>query len=581
MKLDHQESKYAIVRPQDSIKKTIQTIDLISRTGGVSGVAAVLDENSRICGVVTDGDIRSLICQDYDMNEAVEAVMSKNFTYVLDSLSRKEQLEMVLKQKGNFKNPDDPRLSKVIVCDQEKKFHGIINLVQLYQSKEFTAQKIAVYGLGYVGLTLALTLAEEELFNVSGVDINQNLITNLNKGKPPFFEKGLDPLLDYCLTEKRIQFLNPDQLAEADVHIISVGTPVDEQGKVIFDYLQSAGAMIGSRLQRGNLVICRSTVPVGTTRKTLIPILEKESGLVAGKDFHIAFAPERTVEGNALRELRTLPQVVGGLTKRCASICEEIFKKINGTIVRVDSIEEAEIVKLINNTFRDTVFAFANQVALLCEDYNVNAFNVIQAANEGYPRNPIPKPSPGVGGICLVKDPFLFSYSFLQKPVENPFGKTTRSINAYMPTAVFNKFEKFFNTTDKKNKRVFIIGLAFKGLPETSDIRYSPSVALIEQLIKHGFDVTVYDNVINENEIKMLGFKYSSIEDGVKKSIGTFIMNNHPKNSDFDYYKLIKNSEEKKFFFDGWNLFNASDIKTLSNVVYGTLGFISQEDHRE
>jgi len=151
----------------------------------------------------------------------------------------------------------------------------------------------------------------------------------------------------------------------------------------------------------------RSTVPVGTTRKQVIPVLEHYSGLAAGSGFHIAFCPERTVEGQAIQELSSLPQIVGGLTEACTEKAVSFWSTLTDTVVRVDALEAAELVKLINNSYRDLSFAFANEFALLADRYNIDATRLIAAANEGYPRDKIPRPSPGVGGYCLTKDPVV------------------------------------------------------------------------------------------------------------------------------------------------------------------------------
>jgi UDP-N-acetyl-D-mannosaminuronic acid dehydrogenase len=568
-------NKFAIVSRESTIKEAVNVINQVSTTGGVPGIAVVLDSHGITHGVITDGDVRKLICQDISFDSPLKNFVSNKFVFAYDHLTRTEQLDMVHNQFKLKSTNIDPRVSKVILCDADMRFKGIVNLMDLYLSDDVRFKKIAVYGMGYVGLTLALTLAESTK-NVFGVDVNPGLVKNLNEGQPPFFENGLSPLLEHCQKEKFIEFKLDSSAFDADIFIIAVGTPVDKNGNIIYSYLESAGENIGKKLKQGSLIICRSTVPLGTTRNVLIPSLEKMSGLKAGKDFHVAFAPERTVEGNALKELRTLPQVIGGFTKQCAKITAKIFEIINPTIVHVESLEAAEMVKLINNTFRDTVFSFANDISLLCDEHNINAFDLIKAANEGYPRNPIPLPSPGVGGICLVKDPYLFENS--KKTDRASFGSISRKINERMPRYVFEKFLQFEKTKNLKIKSVLVVGLAFKGLPETSDTRFSPAVELAAFLKEHGVKLYAYDAVVPPEDIKALGMEPVTIENGIKTSDAVFFMNNHPNHKKFDFYKSLaaKSTAGQEFlFFDGWNQFNRNDIESIRGITFSTLGYIT------
>jgi nucleotide sugar dehydrogenase len=339
---------------------------------------------------------------------------------------------------------------------------------------------------------------------------------------------------------------------------------------VNFDALDKSLTSVGRVLQKGNLVILRSTVPVGTTRKRCLPKLEEISGLKGGYDFHLVFAPERTIEGNALKELKTLPQIVGGLTPDCVQFASGLFQIITPSIVRVENLEAAEIIKLVNNTFRDTVFAFANDVAQLCHEQNLNAFEVISAANEGYPRNPIPLPSPGVGGICLFKDPILYQVS---KTYEGGFGKVSRDVNSRMVPTVVDDFIQFTQKNKIQNKKVFIIGLAFKGMPETSDIRLSPSLDLFELLKNKGFDVHGFDFVVSSEDTNNAGIKHAKIGTDFNDYAGVFVMNNNSEHRKLNINSFLKKQTTPLFFFDGWFLFDKQEIESHSMICYSTLGY--------
>ena len=189
------------------------------------------------------------------------------------------------------------------------------------------------------------------------------------------------------------------------------------------------------------------------------------SGLIAGKDFYISFAPERTVEGDALNELRSLPQVIGSYDKQSLELTRSLFLKITNSIVEVDSLEAAEMIKLINNTYRDLVFSFSNEVSLICDELNINSHSLIACANEGYTRNPVPLPSPGVGGICLTKDPFLYTNHFKQQNKYKPcLGTTSRTVNDLAYRSIYNKVEYFARRLNKTPDQldILVIGMAFR-----------------------------------------------------------------------------------------------------------------------
>ena len=164
--------------------------------------------------------------------------------------------------------------------------------------------------------------------------------------------------------------------------------------------MERVSTLVGNFLKEGDLVILRSTVPVSTCRNIVLPILEEKSKLTCGEDFHLTFAPERTIEGKALEELKSLPQIIGGYSKECVNIASNFFRYLSPHIVAVESLEEAEMIKLVNNTFRDLSFAFANELVYICDKFNLDTTKIIKDASEGYPRNKLPLPG-FVGGYCL------------------------------------------------------------------------------------------------------------------------------------------------------------------------------------
>ena len=365
--------------------------------------------------------------------------------------------------------------------------------------------------MGFVGLTLAVALASKGHY-VTGIDIRKELINSLKKKKPHILEPRLPEMMEQVMKTGNLYFDTEPPIQHHRVFILAVGTPINDKSKPNLESLFMVAKNIAERLCVGDLVMLRSTVPVGTTSKYIKKILEEDSGLLAGKDFALAFTPERTVEGNAINELRSLPQIVGGYTIKCREKAASFWNTLTDTVVLCETLEEAELIKLINNSFRDHVFAFANGVALLTDMFNLDANRVIAAANEGYPRNRIPCPSPGVGGYCLTKDPLLYA-AYDDKSLYSKMSVIARQVNdeaAQYPVKVIKKYIEREKIGFEQIK-VGIIGLAFKGNPETNDIRFSTSIKVAETINELGIEVNGFDAVLTKKEIEDANIKYLPI----------------------------------------------------------------------
>ncbi len=449
----------------------------------------------------------------------------------------------------------------------------IVNLQGvIYDAVHMRNERICVVGMGYVGLTLALKLSELG-FLVTGTDRRQRAIEPLSQGKSHFFEHGLDELLQRELGKQfRFQLeLDP----QADIYIVAVGTPVKDKVPNLED-LRSASESLGKVLHKGNMVILRSTVPVRTTRDLVLPILERVSGLKGGTDFHLAFAPERTIEGNALQELTTLPQVVGGLTDECVERTVSLFAKMTPSIVPVRNLEAAEMVKVVNNIYRDVTFAFANEVAQLCDRYNIDSHDVIKAANVGYERSRVPLPSPGVGGYCLTKDPHIFAYAARQVGFEPQLVPMARSVNEQMPGHVTDKVNAFMRMTGRNvaGAKALLLGVAFKGHPETSDIRFSPTIDVAKLLSSHGYDVHAYDRRVPAEEILKESMKpVANLEDGFRDADVIIVMNNHPMFAELDVAALLPLAKSPRLYFDTWRMLSHEKVLRVPDTFYANLGF--------
>lgn len=433
-------------------------------------------------------------------------------------------------------------------------------------------RSVCVVGMGYVGLTLGLTLSEVGL-PVVGVEKRERVVKSLLAGKTYFFEKGLENIFRRELG-RRFRFSTEIPQEGADVFIIAVGTPVVGTTPQ-FEDLQTALQSVGEALKPGNTVLLRSTVPVGTTRSMALPILEKASGLVAGKDFFLAFTPERTIEGRALEELRSLPQVVGGISRECVRKAVELFDTFAPTVVVMPSLEAAEMVKIVNNTFRDVTFAFANEIALICDRWNMDAHEIIQAANLGYTRGQIPSPSPGVGGYCLTKDPHLFAYAAREAGCEPTLILQARKVNEQMPRYVAGQVEKFFRAraASPQGAKVFLLGIAFKGKPETSDIRFSSSLEVAKILRAMGCRVYGYDPRVSWTQIAEEDIIPCHLDEGFWESSAAILMTNHTEFETLPVEDCIDRMTKPALFIDTWRLFPPERIHKIADVAYSNLGF--------
>ena len=561
-----------LIYPETSIREAMAVIESAPHKIGISGIAVVVNTEKQLLGVVTDGDIRSAILHSVTLETQVSDIMTADPIAVTNHTSPKTMYESVVEMLKGSTRMLDRGAGKVLIVDDEQHVIDVISFLDLWHQADIKTKKIAVLGLGFVGLTLAVVLADAG-FNVLGVEEQDWVIESLQKGVPHFYESGLANELRFHIDRKlRIDTSLKD--SDSDVYIISVGTPVDENHQPVLTSVEVACRMVGKVLKLGDTVMLRSTVPVGTSRNHCLPWLEEESGLKGGKDFSLVFAPERTIAGKAVKELRVLPQIIGSLDPRGAEVAAAIYREITPTIVMVDSLEAAEMVKLVNNAFRDTIFSFANEIALVCEKYGLDAFKIIAAANEGYPRDPVPLPSPGVGGVCLKKDPYLLKTTAESQGIDPWILGRSRLVNEYMPYHVFQKFLRFCQATGRQagGTRVFLVGFAFKGWPETSDMRDSSTLDLVHYLNQVGVRTLGYDPVITPEALRAIpGVEPCTVEAGFEGADCIFVMNNHPEYEDWNLFALLETMQKPSLFVDGWNIFRTDDIGRVDGVSYSSI----------
>ena len=572
--MEHKLSKL-FVRPAEKIKTVLEQLSFIKSKNPElpPGIILVVDDMQKLLGIVTNGDIRRAFAAGITVDQTISRAMNKTPSFIEQTETGEAMLPLIFNKIKEGKWPKD-RLEKIIVVDGKRRVVDMVSFYDLVQKSDVRFKHIAIIGLGYVGLTLGLTLADLG-FKVKAHDTKKEVIDSINRGKPHFYEQGLDRLLkDHLNNNFRLihDFKNENN---ADIYFIAVGTPLDKEQKPGLDHLEAAAANVASVLKHGDAVVLRSTVPLGTTRDIVLPILEKGSGLKAGQDFFLAFAPERTIEGRALEELRKLPQVIGGINHASCDLVASIFNFMSNSTILVDSLEAAEMVKLVNNTYRDVTFAFANEVALISRSWGIDTKQVIQAANYGYERSRVPMPSPGVGGYCLEKDPFIFIHSAKKKGYHPLLAKDARQISDAMVDFVAQEIISFLKKAKAsvKNPKIALLGFAFKGKPITSDVRGSTTVLVVKKLISAGYrNIMGFDAAASREDVIHHKVKYAAtVEKAFEQADVVAVMNNHPDFETLDIRGLLAKAKKPMLCFDTWSLYDADEIKKVKGVHYRRL----------
>lgn len=344
-----------------------------------------------------------------------------------------------------------------------------------------TYNKICVLGMGYIGLPTACTFATHGI-HVIGVDINQEIVHGLQNGHLHIYEPGLRTLAKSAMDSGNLSI--SDEPEPADAFIIAVPTPITEEKKADLEAVKSAARSIIPHVQKGNLVVLESTSPPRTTTDIVAPILEK-SGLKAGADFMLAYSPERVLPGKILEELIQNTRVIGGIDERSAAAGKELYSTFVKGDILVTNATTAEMVKLMENTYRDINIAIANEFAQLADRFGVDAWEAIQIANR-HPRVNILNPGPGVGGHCISVDPWFLVEA---APDISPLVHTAREVNDNQPRFVIENMKKKLGAL--AHRKVTTLGLSYKA--NIDDLRESPAVVIVNLLLKEQAAVTVYE----------------------------------------------------------------------------------------
>jgi UDP-N-acetyl-D-glucosamine dehydrogenase len=372
---------------------------------------------------------------------------------------------------------------------------------------------IAVIGAGYVGLPLAVRFAEVGR-TVVCIDPNARKISQLKAGESYVGDVPSDVLGHLVAAGTLSATTSYEAVADAKAIIICVPTPLNRNREPDVSYIQASADAIAEHLKPGHLVVLESTTYPGTTREILQPTLEK-SGLVCGRDFHLAMSPERIDPGRTDFTVKTTPKVVGGITPECAAAAVELYSSCIDNVVSVSTPEAAELTKLLENIFRSVNIAFINEMAMLCDRMGIDVWEVIEAAGTkpfGFMRF---KPGPGLGGHCLPLDPFYLSWRAREFDFYTEFIELAGKVNENMPYFCLQKVNHALNAQAKsiRGSRVLVLGIAYKA--DVDDLRESPALKLIELLKSEGAIVSYHDPFVPEYD----GLRSVSIENGALSAV--------------------------------------------------------------
>jgi nucleotide sugar dehydrogenase len=436
---------------------------------------------------------------------------------------------------------------------------------------------IAVVGFGYIGTVIGAVLAERG-WPVTGIDVRRHIVDEINMGATSVREPGLAELVSDNVQAGRLRATTDfSAVADNDFVIVTVGTPLGPDFEPIVDDIEAAARAVGQHLHAGHLVTLKSTVPPDTTEKLVQPILEEISGLRAGVDFGLAFCPERLAEGRAIRDLTSIPVVVGGVEERSARACSTLWRHTLGVeSVMVDDPRTAEMIKLADNLWIDLNVALANELAKVCDRLEIDVLQVIDAANT------LPKvnhnvnilmPSMGVGGYCLTKDPWFVSHLGQSLGLDLVTPRTSRTVNDTMPVYTFELVKQLLADHGKalETSRVAVLGIAFKN--DTGDCRLTPTKCTVALLEESGCDLSVHDPWVTEDEALTVTkvALTPDIELAVKDADALVFLTGHRQFHQIPLVRLAELAAPACVFLDGRNSFDPAEVRA-AGLVYKGIG---------
>jgi len=435
---------------------------------------------------------------------------------------------------------------------------------------------VCVVGLGRIGLPLALLLAKAG-HRVIGVEADPCTLGKIRKNN--LDRSTSEKILLGQLLNERL-FITEDSrvaLSESEVVFVAIGTGICSDGTPELSNLFGLVEEICDNPDevKGKTFILKSTLPVGTTRK-IATLIEEKTGLRCGEDFFLAFCPERVLGDKALSEMASVPKIIGGMDKASSEKSAHIHETIGGKLIVVDRPETAELIKLADNAYRQTLFAFANDLALLAEQYGINAYKLIRAANDSYPRNNIPFPSAGVSGYCLTKDPLYLEVAFKEIASKRGFSSLwfwARKANDYMPIHMIDLLRQKLAAVGKKirDSNILVCGITYK--ENIDDIRDSHGLEIAARLCKEGANVFLWDPRVHKRDLE---FQVVDDPKEVLETLDALVFtvkhDEFVQLNDDDAIMLMLSKMRTPIVVDGWGIFQR--LAGRKGLHYTCVGFV-------
>ena len=395
---------------------------------------------------------------------------------------------------------------------------------------------VGVVGLGYVGLPLAVEIPRSGL-RVVGFDVDAETVEGINAGTSHIEDVTQEELAGPLATGRLEATTDMARLGECDAVSISVPTPLSKTQDPDVSFVIAASEAVAAALRPGQLVVLESTTYPGTTREVLLPALER-TGLSVGKDFFLCFSPERVDPGNQVWKTKNTPKVIGGVTQSCTEAGLAVYERFIDTMVAVSSTEAAEMVKILENTFRAVNIALVNEIALIADRLDVDVWEVIEAAATkpfGFMKF---TPGPGLGGHCIPVDPHYLAWKMRTLNYRTRFIELASEINAEMPEFVVGKVRAALNARKRSvnGARVLVLGVAYKR--DVNDVRESPALDIIGLLAADGADVAYHDPFVPE--LAEDGARLSSValtDQALTEADAVVIVTDH---TDIDYARVLE-----------------------------------------
>lgn len=414
--------------------------------------------------------------------------------------------------------------------------------------------KIAVIGLGYVGLPIALEFLKKAFF-VYGLDNNSQRVDSLRKGKSYITDISAKDIKAVLKSRRFLPTTEESILKQADVIVICVPTPLRKRRIPNISYIIKASHNIARHLHCGQLIILESTTYPGTTRDVVLPLLEKK-GLKEGKDFFLAFSPERIDPGNKKYTFANIPKIVGGISPRATKLTTALYSRVIDQVIPVSSSETAEVVKLLENTFRTVNIGLINEFAMLCNKLKIDVWEVVTAAKTK-PFGFMPfYPGPGIGGHCIPADPLYLSWKARKIGFRTKMIDLAARTNLFMPHYVVHRAEELLNEQGKDiaSAKILVLGVTYKR--DVKDLRESPALDIIELLQKKGTRVCYVDPYIPYLDINSIQVKSQRLtKNNIKKKDLLILTADHKS---FNYRMLARNA---RLILDTHNAFGIRGIK--------------------